>query len=149
MKNMHFKKMLSVILCLVLFAAIALTAVGCGKKDSSAAPAAVSTVEDGATLGEGKTEFTFTVTDADGKESSFTINTDEETVGAALLGLGLIDGEDGEYGLYVKTVNGITADYDKDGTYWAFYVGDEYAMTGVDSTAVEAGAVYSFKVEKG
>ena len=49
---------------------------------------------------------------------------------------------------YVKTVNGITADYDTDGTYWAFYVNGEYAMTGVDSTPVEDGAVYTFKVEK-
>ncbi len=49
---------------------------------------------------------------------------------------------------YVKTVNGITADYDTDGTYWAFYVNGEYAMTGVDSTPVEDGAVYAFKVEK-
>ena len=70
------------------------------------------------------------------------------TVGAALLSLGLIAGEDSEYGLYVKTVNGETADYDVDGTYWAFYVNGEYAMTGVDATTLEAGAIYAFRVEK-
>ena len=50
--------------------------------------------------------------------------------------------------LYVKTVNGITLDYDKDKMYWAFYINGEYAMTGVDSTPIEEGAVYAFKPEK-
>ena len=79
---------------------------------------------------------------------TFTVHTDADTVGAALLEHELIDGEEGAYGLYVKVVNGITADYDVDQTYWAFYVNGEYGMTGVDSTNVEAGATYSFKVEK-
>ena len=48
----------------------------------------------------------------------------------ALLALDLIAGEDSQYGLYVKTVNGITADYDTDGSYWAFYIDGEYAQTG-------------------
>lgn len=103
---------------------------------------------DATVLGEGQTVFTFNVTDADGNETNFEIHTDKETVGDALLELNLIAGEDSEYGLYVKTVNGITADYDKDQTYWAFYVNGEYAQTGVDSTNVTAGDTYSFKVEK-
>ena len=61
----------------------------------------------------------------------------------------MIAGEDSEYGLFVKTVNGLTVDYDADGAYWAFYVNDEYAQTGVDSTAVTEGESYSFKVEQG
>ena len=52
------------------------------------------------------------------------------------------------YGLYVKTVNGITADYAVDQTYWAFYINGEYAMAGVDSTPVENGTVYALKVSK-
>ena len=60
----------------------------------------------------------------------------------------LIDGEEGAYGLYVMMVNGITADYDVDQTYWAFYINGEMAMTGVDTSNIEAGATYSFKVEK-
>lgn len=103
---------------------------------------------DATVLGEGQTVFTFNVTDADGNETNFEIHTDKETVGDALLELDLIAGEDSEYGLYVKTVNGITADYDKDQTYWAFYVNGGYAQTGVDSTNVTAGDTYSFKVEK-
>ena len=69
-------------------------------------------------------------------------------VGAALLKLGVIAGEASEYGLYVKPVNGATADYDADGTYWGLYINGEYAMTGVDATTLEAGATYAFRVEK-
>ena len=85
--------------------------------------------------------------DQEGNETAFEIHTDKETVGEALLELGLIAGDESEYGLYVKTVNGITADYDKDGVYWAFYVNGEYAQTGVDSTSITEGDSYSFKVE--
>ena len=69
-------------------------------------------------------------------------------MGEALLDQELIAGEDSDYGLYVKTVNGITADYDTDGSYWAFYVNGEYVSSGVDSTPVADGDTYSFKVEK-
>lgn len=103
---------------------------------------------DGSELGEGNTEFTLTVTDKEGTESSFTIYTDKENVGDALTEIGMIAGEEGDYGLYVKTVNGVTADYDVDQTYWAFYINGEYASTGVDATPVTAGDTYSFKVEK-
>ena len=103
---------------------------------------------DGSELGEGNTEFTLTVTDTEGAESSFTIHTDKENVGDALTEIGIIAGEEGDYGLYVKTVNGVTADYDVDQTYWAFYINGEYASTGVDATPVTAGDTYSFKVEK-
>ena len=78
----------------------------------------------------------------------FTVQTNEKTVGEALQKLGVIDGEEGDYGLYIKTVNGTTADYNKDGVYWAFYVDGEYAMTGADMTDVVDGTVYTFRVEK-
>ncbi len=85
--------------------------------------------------------------DKDGVETLFEIHTDKEIVGEALTELELISGDEGDYGLYVKTVNGITVDYDTDGKYWAFYINDEYASTGVDSTPIAEGESYSFKVE--
>lgn len=105
--------------------------------------------EAGTVLGEGDREFPFTVVDGDGRETRFEIHTDKETVGEALEELGLIAGDEGEYGLYVKTVNGITADYDADGVYWAFYVNGEYAATGVDATQITEGDSYAFQIEKG
>lgn len=97
-------------------------------------------------IGEGETHFMFEVIDAEDNVTYFNVSTDAATVGEALVDCGLIEGEDSEYGLYVKTVNGITADYDVDQTYWAFYVGGEYATTGVDSTEIEDGNTYSFKI---
>ena len=131
---------------------MAFTTVGCNTKKESG-NAESTTVQETVkneveVLGEGKTMFLFTVVDKDGNETNFEIHTDKEIVGEALLDLELIAGDDGEFGLYVKTVNGITADYDVDQTYWAFYVDGEYAMSGVDATNIEEGKTYSFKVEK-
>lgn len=152
MKMKRTKKSLSLFLCIVLTVAMALFTTGCNdntEKETSTTVAVETTTSDSNVLGEGSTKFTFCVVDQDGNETQFEIHTDKETVGEALLELGLIAGEESEYGLYVKTVNGITADYDKDGVYWSFYVNDEYASAGVDSTSITEGAKYSFKVEKG
>ena len=149
MNKIQLRKLLSLILCIVLIAATALFTTGCSdNSDASADSTTVILQENGCVLGEGDTEFDFTVVDAEGNEISCTILTNEETVGAALLNLGLIAGEDSEYGLYVKSVNGITADYDKNGTYWVFYENDQYAMAGADTTAIVPGTEYSFRVEK-
>ena len=98
-------------------------------------------------LGEGEKAFCFSVISLEGEQQSFDIRTDCETVGGALQELGLISGEAGPFGLYVKEVLGIPLSYDKDGHYWAFYVGDEYAMTGVDTTPITEGAKYAFRAE--
>ncbi len=165
--------LLSRILCMMLIVAMALFTVGCKKdepetpkngqetkvtaptenKQEDATGEDVERTEDAsgysvAELGEGKSSFYFKVTDKEGAEINFLIHTDKETVGEALLDLGLIDGDEGDYGLYVKKVNGIVADYDTDKTYWAFYIGGEYAMSGVDKTPITEGASYAFKVEK-
>lgn len=135
MNKTNLKKMLCLIACLVLVAAMALNFTGCGGNDAEASPQGEST------------SFQVIVTDLEGNESSFDISTDKSTVGEALLEKGLIAGEDSEYGLFVTTVNGITLDWDKDQKYWAFYIDGEYATTGVDSTDVTEGAVYSFVAE--
>lgn len=142
------KKTITKLLALALAVLMTLSLTACGKKNSGAADKVELPVADGAVIGQGATAITVQVTGADGKTVTFTVNTDEETVGAALLALGVIAGDNSEYGLYVKTVNGETADYDKDGAYWAFYINGEYASVGVDYAAPEAGATYGFQVEK-
>ena len=157
------KKLLSLILSMMLIVAMALGMTGCGgntenPNTGTEAGSQVGNTEvdsqtgdaqtDKTVLGEGATVFTFVVVDGEGKETVFEIHTDKVTVGDALLEVELIAGDASEYGLYVKTVNGITADYDVDGTYWAFYINGEMAMSGVDTTNVEEGATYSFKVSK-
>ena len=130
-------------LALFLSALMLLSLVGCGGNAGQTAGNKV--IEDGATIGEGDKSFVTEVVDADGNTVKFTVQTNEKTVGEALQKLGVIDGEEGDYGLYIKTVNGITADYNKDGVYWAFYVDGEYAMTGADMTDVVDGTVYTFR----
>ena len=163
MNKKTLKRMLALFLCTVLIAATALFATGCKNSeketpdtsdkvttetDTTVSDPAADEGDGKTVLGEGKTKFNFKVVDKDGSETAFEINTDKKTVGDALIELGLIEGDAGDFGLYVKKVNGILADYDTNGTYWAFYVNGEYAMSGVDTTNVEAGAEYAFKVEK-
>lgn len=123
------------LILIVLIAAMVLSFAACGSKDEGNANV------------EPKT-FSFQVVYPDGSTKDFTVNAQTKTVGEALMAEGLIAGEDGPYGLYVKTVDGLTLDYDKDGMYWAFYVNGEYGMTGCDLTDIEDGAVYAFKAEK-
>ncbi len=73
---------------------------------------------------------------------TFTVKTDKNTVGEALLEHGLISGDEGPFGLYVKVVNGIVPDYDVDQSYWAFYINGEYAMTGMELTEIKEGESY-------
>lgn len=141
MQKTQIKKTLSVLVCAVLIAAVALFTSGCNSTTPTENP---DTSETSAVT----SEFKFSVTDADGKTTDFTISTNKKIVGEALQDEGLISGDEGPYGLYVKTVNGITLDYDKDGMYWAFYINGEMAPTGVDMTEIKPGEAYSFKAEK-
>ena len=138
----HLKRLLA----LALAAAMLLALTACGKAPQSGT--VTVPVQDGAVIGEGGKTFSVEVTDADGKTVRFTVRTDQETVGAALQELGVVAGEQSGYGLYIKTVNGITADYDRDGVYWAFYIDGGYAATGADQTGVTDSSVYAFRVEK-
>lgn len=138
MQKKTLSKVFCAVLCILLIAASALTMTGCGEKAPAETPSdAQSTVK-----------FTFKVIDLEGKETTVEIDTAEKTVGAALLAENHIAGDQSEYGLYVKTVNGVTLDYNTDKAYWAFYIGDRYAETGVDSTPVTEGETYTFKAEK-
>ena len=76
------------------------------------------------------------------KSLTFTLHTDKETLGEALSEHDLIQGEKGAYGLYVKKVNGMTADYDADKTYWALTKDGESLLTGVDATMIRDGEHY-------
>lgn len=145
MQKTKQKRMLSLFLCIVLIAAMALSTTGCSDKNAS--QGSTVTFQEGAVLGEGESVFTFCVIDVEGNETTCEVHTDKKTVGEALLEQKLIAGEESTYGLYVKTVCGITADYDVDGTYWGFYVDGAYATSGVDSTDITDGATYTLKVE--
>lgn len=162
--EIKFAKMFSKIISLMLIAAVSLTLVSCdlGNKEtpetsstsggvsdvvSAESEASETSGDDGSTVGEGETEFSFTATLLDGTEKTYTVKTDKTIVGDALVDAGLISGTEGDFGLYVDTVCGEYHKWEDDGKYWAFYIDGEYAMTGVDMTNIEEGKSYSFKAE--
>ena len=152
MKMNVTKKLSFFFLCMMLIMAMAFVTTGCENvnHETNDQEASQESNDPGklTVLGEGTYSFLFDVIDKDGNETNFEIHTDKTIVGEALQDLNLIEGAVGDYGLYVTVVNGITADYSVDGTYWAFYIDGEYAMTGVDTTDIVEGSSYAFKVEK-
>ena len=89
----------------------------------------------------GAKAFTVTVVHANGTEKVFDYRTDGEKLGAVLEEKGLIDSEGADPGMF-HTVDGEKADWSVNQSYWAFYEGEEYAMTGIYDTSVVDGGVY-------
>lgn len=92
---------------------------------------------------EGAKAIEVVVIHADKSEKNFQYETDEEYLGDLLQSEGLIRGEQGAYGLYVKEVDGEVADYATNGAYWALFKGEEYATQGIDTTVLEDGDQFS------
>ena len=97
-------------------------------------------------FGEGSKTVVVTVK-AGESEISFTIHSDKTYLSEALLEHKLIEGDESEFGLYVKKVNGILADYDVDKTYWGFYKNGEMMMVGVSSAEFADGEHYELVLE--
>ena len=145
MKKLFFNAFFAVLLTFLAFALSS-----CGNKKESADEGGLwenAIYLSDTELGSGINTCIVEVTAGD-RTVTFTIHTDKTIVGEALMDNSLIDGEAGAYGLYVKAVNGITADYDVDQSYWSFYIDGEYAMTGVDTTEIKADAVYKLEYTK-
>ena len=79
------------------------------------------------------------VVHSDETSKKFTYSTDFEYLGQVLESEGLVEFEEGAYGMFITTVDGEQAIYEEDGAYWAFYEGNEYAMQGADQTVIEDG----------
>ena len=79
---------------------------------------------------------------------SFTVKTDKDNLADALLEHGLVSGENSTYGLYIKYVNGMRADYDKDQAYWGLTKNGETMLDGASSITELDGAHYEFTYTK-
>ena len=90
----------------------------------------------------GGKEITVTVVHGNGESKNFTYQTDAEFLGTVLTEEGLVEGEMGQFGLYIKVVDGEKAIYEEDNAYWSLYIGEEIAPTGADSVAITDGGVY-------
>lgn len=95
-----------------------------------------------------KKTVTVTVTHKDGSTKDFTYETTEEMLGAVLQNEKLIEGDNGQYGLFVTTVDGYTADSGSQ-EWWCLTVDGESAMTGIDSTPIEEGRSYGLVLTVG
>ena len=138
-------------LSVLLIAVLALTCAACNQAaPSNSADQSVwanATYTEDTTFGEGNTTVLVEVKVGD-NAVTFTLNTDKKLLSEALMEHDLIAGDEGEYGLYVKVVNGITADYDKDGHYWSLCKDGGMVMTGVDATEIQDGEHYELVYAK-
>lgn len=123
-------------LLLVLIMSIAFAACSEEATSSTSSPSdEVSSVETVA-----KKKLTLNIKNLD-KETSLNIETTGDTLYDALIENKLISGEKGQYGFFVTSVNGVTAD-GSDGTYWTFRDKDgEFFPTGVETTQIKDGDV--------
>lgn len=101
---------------------------------------------------QGNKEYILKVVDDNGETTEYTGHTDAEYLRGALEELEksddlTIEGEESDYGLFIDTINGVTADYSKDKAYWALYVNGEYGNYGVDSQPLTDGDIYSLVYE--
>lgn len=131
------------LLALTLISALLLALVACAPAD----PWQSATYTTDTEIGEGDTTFYLDVIVGENKVT-FTIDTDETILADALTGSGIVSGDDGPYGLYIKVVNGITADYDVDASYWSLTVGGEYSMVGASDITITDGAHYELTYSK-
>ena len=133
------KTILAVVLLLVVAAAIAgayfLWGPPAQKRAAEAADA-------------GKTHITLVVVHGDGSEKEFAIATDEVTLRGALEQEKLIEGNESEWGLYVLTVDGETAD-EAQQQWWCLTKDGEMTATGVDDTVIADGEHYEFTLTTG
>ena len=98
---------------------------------------------------DAKVKAEFTVTGADGESQTFTLEvTDGEKLSDALVEAGLISEEEAAAG-FVTTVNGETADWDKDQAWWCLTdATGEMTTVGVADIALHDGDSYAFTYTK-
>ena len=151
MKTMH--KFLAVVISAALAAGLL---AGCGAASGTASSAAsseavssVAASSEAASSEDAKVKAEFTVTGADGESQTFTLEvTDGEKLSDALVEAGLISEEEAAAG-FVTTVNGETADWDKDQAWWCLTdATGEMTTVGVADIALHDGDSYAFVYTK-
>lgn len=137
MKN---KKLILAALALLVAVAALISVyflVGPGKKTDSGA----TTGTDAAGNTISGCSFTVVVIHGDSSEKTLTYTAPEGKLGAFLEAEGLISSEGADEGMF-HTVDGEKADWAVNQSYWAFYLGEEYAMEGIYATDITEGATY-------
>ena len=98
----------------------------------------------GAKAVAGSKDITIEVVNKAAESTLYELSTDAEFLRQAMEeaeGLAF-EGEEGPYGLAISSVNGEVADFNVDGSYWSFYVNEEYCNYGIDSQPVMDGDAF-------
>jgi len=152
-------KMMNRVFSLAVTAALAVGLLaGCGASSTAsstvASSEAVSSVAASseaasAEASEAKVKAQFTVTGADGESQTFDLEvTDGEKLSDALTEAGIISEEEAAAG-FVTTVNGETADWDKDSAWWCLTdASGEMTSVGVGDIELHDGDSYAFTYTK-
>ena len=95
---------------------------------------------------EGAKSVTLEVTNQQQKTSTYTVQTDAEYLIDAMKAAPkfTFSGYESAYGLTLITINGITADWEKDNAFWCIYVNGEMGNYGIESQPVYDGDVFQF-----
>lgn len=96
----------------------------------------------------GAKEITVVVVHGDKSEKEFSYSTDEEYLAPVITEDGLADGEDGEYGLFITTVDGETADESKE-QWWCITEGGEAVTTSASQLVIEDGDQFELTLTEG
>lgn len=95
---------------------------------------------------EGAKAITIEVVDNAQETASYSFRTDAEYLIDAMKEAPkfTFSGSEGPYGLTLLTINGITADWEKDNAFWCVYVNDTMGNYGVESQPVNDGDTFRF-----
>ena len=135
-----FGKLFRISVLIALCAVTALFVLSCGKEEAKTGadtPAA------------GEITITVEVINSAGEHTDHTITTSATKLADALLEAGFVEGPIEEYGLYITTVDGETADWNTDQSYWALSQNGEYLMTGASDTEIHDGDHFELTYTKG
>ena len=97
---------------------------------------------------EGEKEVTIVVVHGDQTEKTFQYHTDAEYLVEVLKENELVSGEEGEYGLFIKTADGETADESKQ-QWWCITKGGEQVNTSADQTPIADGVQFELTLKEG
>ncbi|MDE6732888.1 MAG: DUF4430 domain-containing protein [Oscillospiraceae bacterium] len=100
-----------------------------------------ATYTEDAEIGSGAHTALITVT-IDGKSVVITVKSDKDNLAEMLVETGLAEGDDSEYGLYIKRVNGVLADYSVDQSYWSLLQNGVPTAVGASSITITDGDAY-------
>lgn len=99
---------------------------------------------------QGAKSITIEVVDNNANSTMYDVHTDAEYLRQAMEEADGLEfsGSESEYGMMVETVNGVTADWNVDQSYWGFFVNGDYCNYGIDSQPVADGDAFQIIYSK-